>query len=115
MKSIIAIAIVALMLGGCSTNGPVNRAYKNVSQAQADRDTISCRNEAGTNGGGFFVFGPAIVVLPVIAAVGAYKQSKTENYYACLERRGYTVERKKFGPMSCSDSETWDYGVMECV
>lgn len=85
------IACIALVLAGCASTPMVGGG----SQAQADADHAACLRISGAPTGGF-IFGPAIIVLPVVAIAGAVNHSKTKAYQTCMLDRGYRFQNTEF-------------------
>lgn len=91
MKSLcFALVAVMLLVYGCAS-GPMKykpEVYK--TQADYSQAVTECKDVVKPREGGFFMFGPAILVLPISAVIAAVDANDRDNFQKCMEERGYT-------------------------
>ncbi len=82
MKHLIAVALILMMLAGCATTAYRTAATAHKSESEMKVDLYECRSS------GTFLFGPLIILLPLMAIVSAAEYAAQKS---CLEARGYRV------------------------
>ena len=110
-RAAFAFVMSVVLMSGCATSGksgPVTRAVNhNVSQAQADHDTLACNRESGLGSYTPLLFGARIAIVA----------QQQEDWADCMEAKGYTIERKDgwTEDNKCKAGEVWDYTTHSCV
>lgn len=85
MKLLAVLLLLAFGLSACSSSGRIIRttatAYK--TDAEIKADLYDCQQ-----GSGWFLFGPAVIVLPLILGMAAGQEQQQKN---CIEAKGYRI------------------------
>ncbi|MEN6621543.1 MAG: hypothetical protein ABFD50_08360 [Smithella sp.] len=85
MKKIIAL-MAFMMLFGCAHN-PVK--YQLAPGSNQDNFKESFKSCGGSENDGYFLFGPLIILAPVVAVVESVKHHKRHKIQDCMEEKGY--------------------------
>lgn len=88
MTHIVLAAVIILLIVGCSGDRPLLRTEQtqNKTDAEMRADLTECQKQQGE----YFLFGPAVAVIPLQMMIGGTQDVGLRN---CLEAKGY-----KFGP-----------------
>jgi hypothetical protein len=90
MRKLLSLLLILICLG-CSTQRTWIRPEHRPA-AFFQEDTAACATETGTRTGGGFIFGPAIVVLPIIAGIAIYDKVSSNKYEDCMRAKGYKLQ-----------------------
>jgi hypothetical protein len=84
---IFAVPILYSLILGCAHDPMKFKANPGLT----NDDYAAARIECGgaEKSGGYFAFGPAIILLPVMAVVEGYRYSKRGSVLTCMEARGF--------------------------
>jgi hypothetical protein len=88
MKKIVFF-IAVMMLIGCASHQNY-RIPTGSGQGDFLRDMDICANESGYKGGGGFIVGPAIIVLPVVGIAALVRANQQKKFQRCMTDKGYT-------------------------
>lgn len=90
MKKLILLLLLLACLS-CSTQRTwIRPEHRPATSFQEDVNT--CAAETGIRTGGGFVFGPAIIVLPIIAGLAIYDKVSSSKYEDCMRAKGYILQ-----------------------
>jgi hypothetical protein len=92
MKKIFSIIIIACLITSCATQQryitPSDKTLNDFQMAKAE-----CEQSSGySGGGGGFIFGPAIIVFPVVAIWNVVKRNQQSNFETCMVAKGYECQ-----------------------
>lgn len=90
MRKLVLLLLILLCLS-CSTQ----RVWVRPEHRPAtffQEDTATCAAETGNRTGGGFIFGPAIIVLPIIAGLAIYDKVSSNKHEDCMRAKGYKLQ-----------------------
>jgi hypothetical protein len=90
--SIISIIIIVCLFTSCATQQmyitPSDKTLNDFQTAKAE-----CEQSSGySGGGGGFLFGPAIIIFPVVAIWNVVKRNQQSNFETCMVAKGYECQ-----------------------
>jgi hypothetical protein len=86
MKKISILLLSIILMMGCAHN----QMRFNLAPGSTEDDYNKARIECGDSpSGGYFLFGPLIILVPVVAVVESIKFSKRHGIQDCLEAKGF--------------------------
>jgi len=92
MKKFFSIIIIVCLITSCATQQryitPSDKTLNDFQIAKAE-----CEQSSGySGGGGGFIFGPAIIVFPVVAIWNVVKRNQQSNFETCMVAKGYECQ-----------------------
>ena len=85
----ILVVLACIMMFGCAHSRMQFQLAQGTTQDDFQRAKIDCGEDAG---GGGFIFGPAVIVVGVIATVESIKYAKKNKFQDCMENKGFKCE-----------------------
>ena len=91
MKKIISIIIVVCLITSCASQQmyitPADKTLNDFNAASAE-----CSQSSGYSGGGGFLFGPAIIIFPIIIIWNIVRRNQQSNFETCMIAKGYECQ-----------------------
>ena len=85
----VTVIVACILLNGCTTGAMKFQMPPWKAQDDYQKAWAECKEVVNPREGGGFLLGPAIIVLPIAAAVGASDQSDRLKMEKCMEEKGF--------------------------